>query len=198
MSDEIDRYERPVDPDNPNGYANNVNGRWVSDEEYQAWQEMLQAVMEGEMAEAQAIAEQYELIRPLNPTEVLAAMIHANPEVVESMPDETVGRMQPYFPRWATETEYTVGSKVTYGEGDGVVYRCLQAHTSQGVWTPTAAPSLWAKVLTSAGEVLPWEQPSSTNPYMKGDRVLWDGKTWESTEDYNVYMPGVFGWSEVV
>lgn len=198
MAEEIDRYERPVNPDNPNGYANNVNGRWVSDEEYQAWQEMLEAVMEGEMAEAQAIAEQYELIRPLNPTEVLAAMIHANPDVVESMPDETVGRMQPYFPRWATDTEYAVGDIVTYGEGDGVVYRCLQAHTSQDTWVPTDAPSLWAKVLTDAGEILPWEQPSSTNPYMKGDKVLWDGKVWVSDVDNNVWMPGVYGWSEVV
>lgn len=182
-------------------YTNNVNGKWVTDEEYQQWQEMLEAVIAGEMAEAQAIAEQYELIRPLNPTEVLAAMINAQPEVVESMPDETVGRMQPYFPRWATDTEYAVGDIVTHGEGDGVVYRCLTAHTSQDTWVPTDAPSLWAKVLTDAGEILPWEQPSSTNPYMKGDKVLWDGKVWESTVDNNVWMPGAAGteslWQQV-
>lgn len=178
-------------------YTNNVNGRWVTDEEYQAWQEMLYAVIEGEMADAQAIAEQYELIRPLDPTEVLAAMIRVQPEVVESMPDETVGRMQPYFPSWETGKDYAVGDLITYGDGNGTVYRCLQAHTSQDTWTPTDAPSLWAKVLTSATDILPWEQPSSTNPYMKDDKVLWDGKTWVSDIDNNVWMPGVYGWSEV-
>ena len=35
----------------------------------------------------------------------------------------------------------TQGNLVTYS---GTVYRCLQAHTSQAGWTPTAVASLWA------------------------------------------------------
>ena len=77
------------------------------------------------------------------------------------------------------------------------MYRCLQPHTSQIGWEPDVAASLWAKVLTSTTDVLPWEQPSSTNPYMAGDRVIWDGKVWESEIDGNVWMPGVYGWREV-
>ena len=41
-----------------------------------------------------------------------------------------------------------------------------------------------------------WEQPDSTNPYMKGDKVTHGGKTWVSDIDNNVWEPGVYGWSE--
>ena len=64
--------------------------------------------------------------------------------------------------------------------------------------TITDAPSLWAKVLIPDPEVIPvWEQPESTNPYMKGDKVKHKGKTWSSTIDNNVWEPGVYGWAEV-
>lgn len=42
-----------------------------------------------------------------------------------------------------------------------------------------------------------WEQPDSTNPYAKGDKVTHNGKTWQSTTDNNVWEPGVYGWEEV-
>ncbi|MBR3171958.1 MAG: hypothetical protein IKF22_12075 [Lachnospiraceae bacterium] len=104
-----------------------------------------------------------------------------------------------YNPWSATGPGYTVGYRVTYG---GKLYKCLQDHTPQEAWTPTAAPSLWAEILpgqdgTDIGE---WVQPDSTNPYMKGDRVTHNGKTWESSIDGNVWepgAPGVYTWIEV-
>ena len=44
------------------------------------------------------------------------------------------------------------GDSVAYSENDRVryndiLYRCLQSHTSHPTWTPTDAPSLWAKCL---------------------------------------------------
>ena len=67
------------------------------------------------------------------------------------------------------------------------------------MWYPTAAPSLWAKVLIPDENVIPeWEQPDSTNPYMKGDKVSHNGKHWTCDIDHNVYEPGVYGWSEVI
>ena len=67
---------------------------------------------------------------------------------------------------------------------------------------PDTASSLYAKVLTDpTGKVLPWEQPNSTNPYKKGDRVTHKGKTWESLVDSNVWEPGAVEseslWKEV-
>ena len=164
--------------------------------------EIALANFEGEMADANASEEAwFASNEPLTPEKALAGLVASMmteiPEVIESIPDETLGRMQPYFPQWEIDKTYTVKDLVTYGDGNGFVYRCLQEHTSQDAWTPVDSPSLWAKVLTSADEILPWEQPSSTNPYMKGDKVLWDGKTWVSDIDNNVWMPGVYGWSEV-
>lgn len=100
-----------------------------------------------------------------------------------------------FFPAWVIGYPYKVGDRVLY---NGILYKCLTEHTSQADWTPEAAPSLWTKVLTDpSGEVLPWEQPESTNPYMTGDRVTHNGKTWQSTVDNNVWEPGVYGWIEV-
>lgn len=99
------------------------------------------------------------------------------------------------YPAWAAYHTYPVGMKVRYG---GVLYRCLTAHTSQGDWMPDVSPSLWAKVLVEDGEILPWEQPESTNPYSKGDKVTHDGKVWVSEIDGNIWEPGVYGWTEVV
>lgn len=100
------------------------------------------------------------------------------------------------YPRWsAGGVAYAKGQRVQY---ENTLYTVLQAHTSQATWTPTAAPSLFAKVLIPDPTVVPeWEQPESTNPYSKGDKVAHNGKTWVSDIDGNVWEPGVYGWTEV-
>lgn len=113
--------------------------------------------------------------------------------------DEQALQVIVLYPLWDAAKTYAVGDRVRYA---GNLYRCLTAHTAQAAWTPTDAPSLWAKVLTDpSGAILPWEQPGSTNPYMKGNKVTHNGKTWESLVDNNVWEPGVVGteslWKEV-
>ena len=99
------------------------------------------------------------------------------------------------FSKWKENTAYTIGQRVRYGE---TLYKALQNHTSQKEWTPDISVSLWTKVLIPDPDVIPeWEQPESTNPYMIGDKVTHNGKTWESTMDNNVFEPGVAGWIEV-
>lgn len=104
------------------------------------------------------------------------------------------------YPKWSGDSvQYTAGQRV---QDDGILYTVLQAHTSQPDWKPAAAPSLFAKVLIPDPTVIPeWEQPESTNPYMKGDKVKHNGKTWVSLVDNNVWEPGVTGtaalWQEV-
>ena len=111
-----------------------------------------------------------------------------------ALTDEQALKAAAIYPAWSAAGDYDAGERVRFG---GALYKCLQGHTAQADWTPTAAPSLWAKVLTSdTGEPLPWEQPGSTNPYMKGDKVTHGGKTWVSTMDNNVWEPGVYGWEE--
>lgn len=100
------------------------------------------------------------------------------------------------FPSWSGDThEYLVDDRVLYNE---VLYKCLQAHISQDNWTPTTASSLWAKVLIPDPTVIPdWEQPDSTNPYMKGDKVMFEGQVYESVIDNNIWSPAAYpaGWT---
>lgn len=99
-----------------------------------------------------------------------------------------------YWPWDGDGVKYAAGDRRT---DDGVLYRCITAHTSQPTWKPADSPSLWAKVLIPTPGVIPdWEQPSSTNPYAKGDKVKHNGKIWISTIDNNVWEPGVYGWTE--
>lgn len=101
------------------------------------------------------------------------------------------------YPVWSgNNVEYKKDMRVTY---NSILYKVLQNHTSQKGWTPTSAPSLFAKVLTSEGEILDWEQPDSTNPYMKGDKVKFNGKIYESLIDNNVWSPEAYpqGWKEI-
>lgn len=113
---------------------------------------------------------------------------------LRSISDGAALKMPEVFPHWSGNSkEYVKDDKVLYND---VLYKVLQNHTSQEGWTPTSAPSLFAKVLTSEGEILDWEQPSSTNPYMKGDKVRYNGKVYESLIDNNVWSPDGYpaGW----
>lgn len=99
------------------------------------------------------------------------------------------------FAIWDASASYNVDDRVRYNE---ILYRCLQTHQAQEGWNPVDAPSLWAKVLIPDPGVIPeWEQPSSTNPYMMGDKVRHNGNIWISTIDNNVWEPGVYGWDIV-
>lgn len=112
-----------------------------------------------------------------------------------SATDEQALTVPILYPAWRSGTAYAAGERVQYG---GTLYKVLQDHTAQDDWTPDAAVSLFAKVLIPDAVTIPeWEQPDSTNPYMKGDKVTYNGKTWVSSIDNNVWAPGVYGWEEV-
>ena len=98
------------------------------------------------------------------------------------------------FGSWQVNKAYVVDDKVKY---EGNLYKCLQAHTSQASWTPTAAASLWAKVLIPDENAIPeWEQPESTNAYMVGDKVMFEGHIYESVINNNIWSPSAYpgGW----
>lgn len=129
--------------------------------------------------------------RYLEAAKVLRAAMDA---AAAALTDDEALTAAALYPAWSAQDTYDAGERVRF---DGTLYKCLQPHAAQPDWTPTAAPSLWAKVLVSdTGEPLPWEQPESTNPYMQGDKVTHGGKTWVSAIDNNVWEPGVYGWEE--
>ena len=119
-----------------------------------------------------------------------------------NLTDEQALQVPLMFPKWQVRKAYVVGDRVLYL---GELYKVLQAHTSQDGWQPDVAPSLFAKnliVKDDNGEqvdIPEWVQPDSTNPYMIGDRVMFNGKVYESLIDNNVWSPSDYpqGWEEV-
>ena len=99
------------------------------------------------------------------------------------------------YPTWRENATYALNDRVLY---NGTLYKVLQAHTAQSDWTPDAAVSLFAKVLIpDENAISEWVQPDSTNPYMTGNNVSHNGKTWVSTINNNVWEPGVYGWETI-
>ena len=94
------------------------------------------------------------------------------------------------FPKWEVNKAYEKDFRLRY---EDVLYKVLQAHTSQADWTPDTAVSLYVKV--SVEEFPEWVQPQgSHDAYNTGDKVTHNGQRWISKMDANVYEPGVYGW----
>ena len=93
---------------------------------------------------------------------------------------------------WKTDVAYAIGQRVRYGDK---LYKCVQAHTSQGDWMPSATPALWVRV--SVEEWPEWVQPTGAHDaYAKGDKVTYKGKRYISLIDGNTYSPDDYpaGW----
>lgn len=111
-----------------------------------------------------------------------------------SLTDEDALQAVELYHAWETDTAYTAGERRRF---NGVLYRCVQSHTSQSDWTPDVTPALWTVV--SLDEWPEWVQPiGAQDAYTNGDKVSHVEKHWISDYDNNTWEPGVFGWSEVV
>lgn len=110
--------------------------------------------------------------------------------------DEMSVQVPELYPVWQDSATYTAGERVFYND---ILYKVLLDHVAQPSWTPSEAPSLFAKLLViDENTVSEWEQPDSTNPYMLGDKVTYNNTTWVSTIDNNIWAPGVYGWEVAV
>ena len=96
---------------------------------------------------------------------------------------------------WIADEQVYVSTRRTF---EGVLYEAIISHVTQSDWLPPTTPTLWKPVAQDGDEPQPWVQPTGAHDaYQKGDRVTYNGKTWESTIDANVWAPGVYGWIEV-
>lgn len=119
--------------------------------------------------------------------------------VANQVVDDVVAlEISEFYDEWKPNQKYEVGRYLRYKE---VLYKVLQPHTSQDSWTPDVTASLYAKVLIDpTGETIPeWVQPDSTNAYMTGDKVRYNGVVYESTIDNNIWSPEAYpaGWKVV-
>ena len=115
-------------------------------------------------------------------------------KAVISLTDEDALQAVELFPQWVIDHAYAVDERLQY---NGVLYRVVQAHTSQADWTPDITPALF--VVVSLDEWPEFVQPTGAHDaYNKGDKVTFEGKHYISLIDGNVYSPASYpaGWQE--
>lgn len=115
-------------------------------------------------------------------------------QFAETLTDEEGLQFVDLFPLWHTEHDYAVNDRIKYHD---ILYKCVQAHTSQASWMPDITPALWTRVTIE--EWPEWVQPLGVqDAYALGDRVSHNEKHWVSIANNNVWEPGVYGWDEVI
>lgn len=105
------------------------------------------------------------------------------------------------YPEWKQPT----GSTDCYASGAKVLHNGMKwtSLVEANVWEPSDAnATLWKKEeqqTESETDTIPeWKQPTgSTDAYAKDTKVTYQGKTYKSIVDANVWAPNVYGWSEV-
>jgi hypothetical protein len=102
------------------------------------------------------------------------------------------------FDRWVKGINYIAG-QIRVDEIDGVLYRCLTSHNAEhATIPPSQSPTLWGRIADPADEWPEWFPYTGVNDaWMTGDKCTHNGKKWISVVDYNVWEPGVYGWTEV-
>ena len=100
------------------------------------------------------------------------------------------------YPDFEIGKAYSVGDLVEY---NNELYEVIQAHTSQADWTPDLVPALF-KPKTVVAVIPNWVQPTGGHDaYNIGDKVIFEGQTYESLVDANVYSPTAYpqGWQVI-
>jgi len=121
---------------------------------------------------------------------------------IDELEPEDIADLVGLYDPWIADEAVAVGDIRSY---DGKLYKVVQAHTTQADWTPDATPALWTEIAppeTEDGEeIVPdFVQPTGAHDaYSTGDKVLFEGKVYESLIDANTWSPADYpqGWKEV-
>lgn len=119
-------------------------------------------------------------------------------DFAKSAPDADACKYPSLFEAWTTGKAYNVGDR---REFDGKLWKCLQAHTSQADWTPSAVPALWVEVATPGEYREIKTNMLSTEAFALGEIGWWQTKDnlYKSLINANVYTPESYpaGWEAV-
>lgn len=112
--------------------------------------------------------------------------------------DEQALEVIDLYDEWKPDVAYGVDNRVRYEEK---LYKCLQAHTSQADWIPTATPALWVEVAAPGEYREIKDNMLPTEAFAKGEIGWYKTKDnlWKSLIDANVYTPVSYpaGWEKV-
>ena len=121
---------------------------------------------------------------------------------IDELEPEDISDLVGLYDLWEPGDAVAVGDIRSY---DGKLYKVVQAHTTQADWTPDTTPALWTEIAppeTEDGEeIVPdFVQPTGAHDaYKTGDKVIFEGRIYESTIDANTWSPSDYpeGWKEV-
>ena len=99
--------------------------------------------------------------------------------VTGTMADTDAAKNPMLFLPWEADTKYVAGDRRRHG---GKVYKCLQAHTSQVGWEPSAVPALWVVINTSSPGTIDDPIPAS-----RGMEYVY-GLYYTDSEDGKLYL----------
>ena len=134
-----------------------------------------------------------------------------SPSLFAPIINETIDGSIPEWKQPDSTNAYMTGDRVIFEEKE---YESL---VDNNVWSPSANPSGWQLVEEVKEPEIPvepepetpvepeepeietvpeWVQPDATTAYKKGDKVMFEGKIYESTIDGNVWSPTGYpaGW----
>ena len=113
-----------------------------------------------------------------------------------SLPADVALTVPELFKKWTSGEAVKVND---VRQHSGVLYKVLQAHTTQANWTPEATPALWV-IVQPDGFIPEWVQPTGMHDaYQIGDKVKFNGDTYESVIDNNNWSPTEYpaGWKKL-
>lgn len=110
------------------------------------------------------------------------------------LPEAQAREVATIYPPYQVGKTYSIGDYITSGtdsNGDPMLYKVVQAHTSSAEWAPASTPSLYALISLDEDGYPVWSQPSGAHDaYNTGDIVSHDGRLWRSKIDGNTTEPG--------
>ena len=115
---------------------------------------------------------------------------------VDELSEEELTEMVDLYKSYQVDKLYKVNDIFKY---EGKLYKVIQEHTSQEDWIPSELPALYLNLMPE--NVIPeWVQPTGNHDaYNTGDKVIYEGKVYESLIDNNTWSPLDYpqGWKEV-
>jgi hypothetical protein len=114
----------------------------------------------------------------------------------DSLTTQQIADLTTIYPQYRPGKSYIAGEVFAL---DSLLFRVIQAHTSQADWIPTEVPALYKK-FTPPGQIAEWVQPTgSHDAYNIGDKVSFNGQNYESLINGNVWSPAAYpaGWKKL-
>lgn len=111
-----------------------------------------------------------------------------------TLPEAQAREIATVYPHWEPGKVYLKDQYITDGtdkNGDPLLYKVAQGHTSQEEWPPADNPALYTCVSITPGGYPIWSQPSGAqDAYNTGDIVSHNGMLYKSKIDGNTTEPG--------